>query len=1618
MTLKVSKNMTGPVGPFTGGIVPDGSTIDTSLQLIITNLIGKESALPTGGLTTQYLRGDKTWASFTKATVGLANVDNTSDANKPVSSAVATALATKEDSLGASTAGYFLRGDRTWQVIGKATVGLANVDNTTDLNKPISTATQTALDGKASTAVVTTTVNGLMAFADKVKLNAIASGATANATDAALRDRSTHTGTQTADTIVETTSIKMMTSAERTKLSGIAASATANDTDVNLKNRANHTGTQAISTITNLQSSLDAKEGTIAAGTTAQFYRGDKTWVSLTKAIVGLANVDNTADIDKPISTAAQAALDLKAGTAVVTTTVNGLMAFTDKVKLDGIATGATANATDAALRARSSHTGTQAISTVTNLQTTLDGKESLANKGVVNGYAPLGADGKVPSINLPDNGSYKGNWNASTNTPTVVAGTGTNGDTYTVSVAGTQSVTGTSTAFAVGDQLKYTTNGNKWERIPNTQAVSSVAGLAGTIAASDLKTALTLAKSDVGLSNVDNTADSAKPISTATQAALDGKEPTIAAGTTSNFWRGDKTWVSITKTTVGLANVDNTSDANKPISTATQTALNAKASTAVATTTVDGLMAFADKAKLNGIATGATANDTDANLKNRSNHTGAQAISTVTGLQAALDGKAPTSLVTAATDGLMAYGDKIKLDGIATSATVNATDAALRDRATHTGAQAISTITNLQSTLDGKESTVPAGTTSQFYRGDKTWVAITKSTVGLSNVDNTSDATKPISTATQTALDNKASTAVVTTTVNGLMAFADKVKLNGIATGATVNDTDANLKARANHTGTQAISTIVNLQTTLDTKEPTVTAGTTAQYYRGDKSWQTLNKSAVGLANVDNTADADKPISTATQSALDTKAVNQVATAVASGLMSSTDKTKLDGLGTASTYNIGTAGAVVPILTTGNTWTGTNSFPAIIQTRVGADVDLNSVMSSDAGRVAGNLLRTSTSNRWFFGKDNSSESGADAGSNFIIRRYTDAGVASSAITISRATGLVTLGTALGISSGGTGATTIAAAKTNLSLNNVDNTSDVNKPVSTAMQTALNSRLVIAFSRAVLSTTPSSASAVWLGEDGRQGLFTWWSGNSSAMVTADPAQAMVVAPSSDTTGVSGVWRRTISAAEGYDPKWFGAVGDGTTSDTVAFQRLASYINYRAEPAKIKLGRNRYYLTDQVEFKQSIDMVGEGQNSSEVLMEGSSRFFFNGESGSTIYSARQFHLRMFRIIQSGINTGLGPLAIGFDASADTRGTIPGAIIEDIEIVVKDNTSSWTNAFWHRDIPNLRVKRMRIEGARVNPLVCNRGIQHTSTAGGASDCVYEDLACFFVQDALTIDPDVEVEGVNVVRPLFIACRRGFVWLNTVSNFQPALWITDGHMNCEGRNIDIANVTEFHFRGMEFYGQGVDGSTTEHYAISSRWNPTGGGRMNGHITCCVFQGDLNFGEPSSRTTRAINISGGSASVENCVISGNIFQTYDSGVVLDANTNGVSVTDDNQFTNCTENVADYSPNGSNIIATLVQSGTHWQRKLNDGFIMKSGTAVITLDSSGNGVIPLNSAGPVFPNSVLPGVIVSNGDPGTSGSSIFSSNHGATTTSQIVFSVRPNPGAITVRVQYQATGR
>ncbi len=91
-----------------------------------------------------------------------------------------------------------------------------------------------------------------------------------------------------------------------------------------------------------------------------------------------------------------------------------------------------------------------------------------------------------------------------------------------------------------------------------------------------------------------------------------------------------------------------------------------------------------------------------------------------------------------------------------------------------------------------------------------------------------------------------------------GVMTAADQVKLAGIATGATANDTDVNLKNRANHTGSQAASTISDFAEAVDDRLNTVIvagAGISKTYDDGANTL-TLAASGGGASSLDELSD------------------------------------------------------------------------------------------------------------------------------------------------------------------------------------------------------------------------------------------------------------------------------------------------------------------------------------------------------------------------------------------------------------------------------------------------------------------------------------------------------------------------------------------------------------------------------------------------------------------------------------------------------------------------------------------------------------------------------------------------------------------------------------------
>jgi hypothetical protein len=402
-----------------------------------------------------------------------------------------------------------------------------------------------------------------------------------------------------------------------------------------------------------------------------------------------------------------------------------------------------------------------------------------------------------------------------------------------------------------VGDGLTV------WASLPYiTLTPAAAASIYATIANPTFTgTVSGITKTMVGLGSVDNTTDANKPVSTATQTALDLKLASATAASTyaplaSPTFTG--TVSGVTKSHVGLGNVDNTTDANKPVSTAQQAALDLKASLAspIFTGTVSfdtGVALIFEGATADGFETTLSVADPTADRSlTLPNSTGtlatqehvASELGTHTADTTSVHGIADTADLatkayadTAASNAVSTSLGTHEADTLAVHGITNTADLATKsyaDTAVSTHSSDTTSVHGITDTADlatksyadtavsthSSDTTAVHGITDTSLlvtiAGSQTLtnktittpLGLVKSDVGLGNVDNTADASKPVSTAQQTAIDLKANIASPTFT--------------GTVSGIT--------------------------------------------------------KTMVGLGNVDNTADTAKPVSTAQQAALDLK--------------------------------------------------------------------------------------------------------------------------------------------------------------------------------------------------------------------------------------------------------------------------------------------------------------------------------------------------------------------------------------------------------------------------------------------------------------------------------------------------------------------------------------------------------------------------------------------------------------------------------------------------------------------------------------------------------------------------------------------------------------------------
>jgi hypothetical protein len=492
-------------------------------------------------------------------------------------------------------------------------------------------------------------------------------------------------------------------------------------------------------------------------------------------------------------------------------------------------------------------------------------------------------------------------------------------------------------------------------------------------------------------------------------QAGAQVNTVTSVAGKTGN--------VTLTKADVDLSSVDNTSDANKPVSTATQTALNNKVDKVAGYGLSQENFTPEEKTKLAGLG---------------SSRWKGQFVS-----EAALNTAFPTTepgsyadVDPGAEEDVVRYiwdtsdGKWVKQSGVVTSLTSSQVKQ-LYEANADTNA--------FTDTEKSKLSGIAAGSqvnTVTSVAGKTGAVALAKADVGLDSVDNTSDANKPVSTAVQTALDNKVDK------VNGKglstedFTNAEKTKLTGIATGAQVN---------------------------------TVTS------VAGREGEIILTKDDVGLGSVDNTSDANKPVSTAVQTALDNKVDKVTGKQLSTEDYTTSDRNKLNTIQEGAEVN------PIPVINLAST---DNTLPlAASQGKVlkGFIDQINQLLQSDDTTLDNlqeivDFVKLNRAELNALGIDNiaglrtaldgkqpisSILTGTTASFTSASKDKLDT-IATQATKNETDTFLLNRANHTGTQPA---STITGLTKASVGLGSVDNTSDADKPVSTAVQTALDAKV-------------------------------------------------------------------------------------------------------------------------------------------------------------------------------------------------------------------------------------------------------------------------------------------------------------------------------------------------------------------------------------------------------------------------------------------------------------------------------------------------------------------------------------------------------------------------------
>lgn len=608
----------------------------------------------------------------------------------------------------------------------------------------------------------------------------------------------------------------------------------------------------------------------------------------------------------------------------------------------------------------------------------------------------------------------------------------------------------------------------------------------------------------------------------------------------------------------------------------------------------------------------------------------------------------------------------------------------------------------------------------------------VDKGDVGLGNADNTSDADKPISTATQAALDLKANDSDLTSHV-GDTSNPHSVTKNQVGLGNADNTSDLN----------KPISTAT--QAALD-----LNAAALVSHETDTTNPHSVTKAQVGLSNADNTSDASKPISAATQTALDAKAPIASPSFTGDGSISGNWSVNGDYIevgetsgSVALTVNDGGGNASV-------TFNHKEKVPDSngSAARISADVDSTTAVlsfeladnvTSGVGVTPTRILKLTTSDATLFGQDIFTAGTLSAGTNITITESSGIYTISATGTVSAAAEDVSVDLSWG------GAATDAQAAF----------AELNSDKAPIANPALTGAGTLDGSPLVTETT-----------------------------IATPAVQQIL------------------QLDYVSPKTHGIDTSGNVDQAAQLQTMLNDAVLDGKHVKFGFGTVRcesdVVVTPGTNLR-GLYMKGVSANTSRLQFVGGTSLIFNG-GGVSVNQTSQFHAENMGFYR--LNSGPSDPILDLNWTGGSGQAAKTGSLRNCEAGSNTVSSTFQAAVKITNGRGFNISNCRVLGDYDgNPITSLYGIWLLGDSDPVAISI-EYLYAYYLHYGVYVDPSSTIEGLGVFDGEFVGCRTGVSYLHAATGQQPWMKVERTHMNVSRRGIEYQNINNPYIVGNYIY------------------------------------------------------------------------------------------------------------------------------------------------------------------------------------------------------------------------